>query len=69
MNLNGDRPMTHGWWTLVMPDDSQHIVPAGDLLDHEDEDCPCLPSVQPITNDEGDFLVFQTVHHAWDGRP
>lgn len=40
-----------------------HVVPRGDLLEHEtSEDCACLPQTLPT---EGGFVV---VHHAWDGR-
>jgi hypothetical protein len=45
-----------------------HVMPRGDLLDHdESEDCVCMPSVEPVAQDDGS-IDWVVVHHSLDGR-
>lgn len=46
-------------------DDVWHIVPLGDLRDHEaHKDCWCRPTL--LDDDESDGDVY--IHHSLDGR-
>lgn len=42
--------------------DDVHVVPALDLIAHEDEDCVCGPTPRFVTG----AVIY--VHHALDGR-
>lgn len=45
-----------------------HVHPVGDLIEHDLEgDCPCGPTAQPVTRDDGSIGWMQ-VHHSLDGR-
>lgn len=46
-----------------------HVLPLGDLIEHEDvgEDCPCGPRVEPVPRPDGSF-GWMVVHHSLDGR-
>lgn len=51
--------MDNGWEAHVYDDGAKHVVPVGDLRDHDHmADCWCLP-----TYDEGTW-----VHHSLDRR-
>jgi hypothetical protein len=46
-----------------------HVLPVGDLIEHEDEgtDCVCAPTVEPVPDDDGS-MGWLIVHHSLDGR-
>ncbi|MFE3461382.1 hypothetical protein ACFXKD_27880 [Nocardiopsis aegyptia] len=44
-----------------------HVVPLGDLIEHEDEDCPCGPTPEPVEADDGS-IGWVITHHSLDGR-
>jgi hypothetical protein len=46
-----------------------HVVPVGDLVDHEHlgDDCVCGPAVEPVPRQDGSFGWLVT-HHSLDGR-
>jgi hypothetical protein len=45
-----------------------HVVPRGDLVEHEtSDDCPCGPTAQPVTRDDGS-VGWVMLHHSLDGR-
>lgn len=44
-----------------------HVVPRGDLVDHEDENCSCGPTTEPVTRDDGS-VGWLIIHHSLDGR-
>jgi hypothetical protein len=47
---------------------TQHIVPAGDLIEHETSDaCVCGPTSNPVRRADGSF-GWVVVHHSLDGR-
>lgn len=47
---------------------SWHVVPAGDVIDHETGgDCPCAPTVTTQWREDGSFGPV-VLHHAMDGR-
>jgi len=53
------------WQTTWSNGNTQlHVVPAGDLLMHDEVDCACQPYVEDLG--EGDTLY---AHNPWDGRP
>ena len=43
-----------------------HVIPINDLINHEDHDCICGPSVEHIPSDSGDGWLI--THHSLDGR-
>lgn len=50
-----------------------HVVPVGDLVDHDAEDaaednCVCRPRVMPVQRLDGS-VGWLVVHNALDGRP
>jgi len=46
-----------------------HVYPTRDLIEHEvdGEDCPCIPTVEPVEREDGSFGWLH-VHHSLDGR-
>ena len=47
---------------------SVHVVPVGDLLDHEDtDDCPCGVTIEPVERKDGS-IGWLHIHHSLDGR-
>jgi hypothetical protein len=45
-----------------------HVVPVGDLVDHDVNDgCMCGPTVEPIKRDDGSYGWVVT-HHSLDNR-
>lgn len=49
-------------------DDSMHVVPNGDLIDHPAaDDCPCGPTADPVKRSDGS-VGWVMVHHSLDGR-
>lgn len=47
---------------------SQHVVPVGDLIEHETTDeCPCGPRSDEVERDDGSY-GWVVVHHSLDGR-
>lgn len=43
-----------------------HVTPVKDLIDHEDHDCPCGPTVELVNTSDGDSWIH--THHSLDGR-
>lgn len=51
-----------------MSADTVHVVPISDLTEHDsDEDCVCIPTVEPVQRDDGS-TGWMYVHHSLDGR-
>lgn len=51
----------HGWIVITAPGKSSHVIPMGDLKDHEcTGECWCRPEI----DDEDDMIV----HNAMDRR-
>ena len=47
---------------------SLHVVPVGDLIEHETTDeCPCGPEQRLVKRDDGSAR-WLVVHHSLDGR-
>ena len=44
-----------------------HVEPVNDLIAHEDNDCVCGPTVEPVPRDDGSIGWLYT-HHSLDGR-
>lgn len=47
-----------------------HVIPIGDLIEHEtgtDDGCPCGPAVEPVELDCGG-VGWVIIHHSLDGR-
>jgi hypothetical protein len=46
-----------------------HVLPVGDLIEHEDEgdDCACGVAIEPVPADDGSF-GWLIVHNSLDGR-
>lgn len=44
-----------------------HCLPVNDLIEHEDDDCVCGPTVEAVYRDDGSngWLIS---HHSLDGR-
>lgn len=47
--------------------DIWHVMPVSDLIDHEDSDCPCGPTVDPVKRADGSYGWVMT-HHSLDDR-
>jgi hypothetical protein len=48
--------------------DTAHVVPRGDLIDHDTNDgCPCGPTTEPVKRDDGS-VGWVVTHHSIDGR-
>lgn len=45
----------------------QHVLPVGDLIEHELEHCPCGPSHERLAREDGTD-EWMVVHHSLDGR-
>ena len=43
-----------------------HVIPIADLIDHEDNDCICGPTIEHVPTDDGDGWLI--THHSLDGR-
>lgn len=45
-----------------------HVLPVGDLIEHEaaGDGCPCGPTPEMVRGDDGDGWLI--VHHSLDGR-
>jgi hypothetical protein len=47
---------------------SMHVLPVGDLIEHETTDeCPCGPRSEIVKREDGS-VGWVVVHHALDGR-
>lgn len=55
------------WLTDRLPDGEVHVVPVGDLIEHEAADCICGPLTEAVFRDDGSN-GWLTVHHSLDGR-
>lgn len=55
------------WLCDVVPSGEVHVVPIGDVWTHEEVDCTCGPTVEPVPRDDGSFGWLVT-HHSLDGR-
>lgn len=47
--------------------DTLHVQPVADLIEHQDDDCPCGPRVEPVFRADGSNGWLIT-HHSLDGR-
>jgi hypothetical protein len=51
--------------------DVLHVVPVGDLIEHDtstrDAACVCGPTTTPVKNDDGS-VGWLLIHHSFDGR-
>lgn len=47
--------------------DDVHVMPVADLIEHEWQDCPCQPLVEPVPRDDGS-MGWLVTHHSLDGR-
>lgn len=47
--------------------DTVHVLPVNDLIEHELEDCPCGPQLEPVFDADGScgWLIS---HQSLDGR-
>ncbi len=51
-----------------MTGDTLHVVPVGDLVEHETgDDCVCGPTAEPVEREDGS-MGYVGVHHSLDGR-
>lgn len=55
--------------TVTVNSDNVHVLPVGDLIEHEDtgEDCLCGPTVEPVEREDGSY-GWLIIHHSLDGR-
>lgn len=44
-----------------------HVEPVDDLIEHHDDDCPCGPTTEPVSRDDG-TIGWLIIHHSLDGR-
>ena len=44
-----------------------HVIPVADLIDHEDNDCACIPTTEPVHRADGS-VGWLITHHSLDGR-
>ena len=44
-----------------------HVEPVNDLIEHQDDDCPCGPDVEAVFREDGSNGWLIT-HHSLDGR-
>jgi len=44
-----------------------HVMPEGDLVEHEFVDCVCTPTAEPVKRDDGS-VGWVISHHSLDGR-
>lgn len=44
-----------------------HVIPLGDLVAHEFDECVCGPTVKPIKRDDGS-VSWVVIHHSLDHR-
>lgn len=44
-----------------------HVLPVDDLIEHEDDDCPCGSTAEPVKADD-DSVGWLITHHSLDGR-
>lgn len=58
---------TKALWAAVPWQDSVHVLPVNDLIEHEPEDCVCGPTVEAVQRDDGSVGWLLT-HHSLDGR-
>jgi hypothetical protein len=59
--------MPLGWLVDRIAGGHVHVVPVGDLVYHESEDCWCGPHVEGVFRDDGSN-GWLYVHHSIDGR-
>lgn len=46
---------------------SVHIIPTDDLVEHDETECICGPTHQPVIRDDGS-CGWITIHASLDGR-
>lgn len=57
-----------GWVTVrARSDQTLHVIPLVDLVDHELDDCVRGPTAVPVERDDGSIAFYYT-HHSLDGR-
>ena len=54
-------------WFLGDANGDVHVLPQGDLIDHEAEDCICGPTVEPCPREDGS-MGWLVTHHTLDNR-
>lgn len=60
--------MTPKWEAIEVESGVCHIVPIGDLVDHDQsDDCVCVPTSELVVN-EGESDGWIVTHHSLDGR-
>ena len=50
-----------------MADGDFHVMPVNDLIEHDFEDCPCGPKVEPVPREDGS-VGWLITHNSLDGR-
>lgn len=60
-------PETQGWRAGPVADGSVHVEPVGDLIEHEVDDCACMPRQEPVKRPDGS-IGWMVVHHSLDNR-
>lgn len=55
------------WLCTAIGNGEVHVVPLGDLVDHEPGDCVCGPRTEPVPRPDGS-VGWLIVHHSLDGR-
>jgi hypothetical protein len=54
-------------WLVRDHETGVHILPNGDWVGHEPEDCVCGPDVEPVVRDDGS-MGWLITHSSLDGR-
>lgn len=55
------------WQTNQADNGDIHAHPVGDLIEHQPDDCPCGPTVEPVPRGDGSFGWLHS-HHSLDHR-
>lgn len=56
-------------WDASVHDETVHVIPCNDQLEHTAEDtCPCQPFIEVVDTEPGEPVGWLVVHSAWDGR-
>jgi hypothetical protein len=68
-NQDAKQPDLQSGWVGVVDnkDGYHHVMPVNDWIEHEFDDCICVPEVEPIECDDGS-LAYLISHASLDGR-
>lgn len=44
-----------------------HVMPVNDLIEHDFDECVCIPRCEPVQRADGS-MGYLYVHHSLDGR-